>query len=267
MNLKDIVKTRNIIKINPDETLASALAQLSSSHDAAFVFNESGSYMGVINPYYCLIKNSYPGNAKVEHCIFHAPRIKSNFPISKVVQLLIESKVHYLPILNDDNTFIGITSARHLLSQYRDSDLFNQTIGDYLKLKGSKPLITIIDTDVISNAIHIFKTQKISKLVVISSSMKLRGILTYYDLISFLIAPKRKGRSGDREGNKPSFQKQHVKNFVKSYVLTLTPSNTLKEAVELIKISKVRLKSIENVFEEIKKVIDIEEEREGEREN
>ncbi|MEK7070994.1 MAG: CBS domain-containing protein, partial [Patescibacteria group bacterium] len=77
-------------------------------------------------------------------------------------------------------------------------------------------------------------TQKISKLVVISSSMKLRGILTYYDLISFLIAPKRKGRSGDREGNKPSFQKQHVKNFVKSYVLTLTPSNTLKEAVELI---------------------------------
>lgn len=39
----------------------------------------------------------------------------------------------------------------------------------------------------------------------------------------------------------------------------------VKEAVELIKVSKERLKSIENEFEEIKKEIDIEEETKEDR--
>ena len=41
--------------------------------------------------------------------------------------------------------------------------------------------------------------------------------------------------------------------------------NKVKEAVGLIKVSKERLKAIENEFEEIKKEIDIEEEEEKER--
>jgi len=233
MKIQDIIKTKDVIKISPDQTLSSALSYLSSSHDAAFVFSEDKKFLGVINPYHCLIKTSYPGNAKVEHCLFHVPRIRTNFPISKVAQLMIESKVHYLPVFDEKDMFLGIISARRLLSVLRKSGIFNIRIGDFLKIK-NHPVITSYENDVVSEAIHIFKTRKISKLVIIGRDMKLKGVLTYYDLIRFLITPKKRLQRGDREGNRVSLFNQHVKNFVKTYVLTLGSENTMKDALDLI---------------------------------
>ncbi len=239
MDYKDIVKTDNIIRISPGTSLSTALAQLSSSHDSAFVFDDSNTLLGVINPYYALIKKSFPGNAKVQHILYHAPKVRNRYSISKVAQLFKESKLHYLPIFNDKDVFMGVASARHLLSLYRNSSLFDIQLDEYLKLK-NQPVLTIFDTDLVSSAITIFKKKRISKLVVVDKMMKLKGVITYYDLISNLMEPKRKGHKGDRKaGEKMSFSFQQVKNFMKTLVLTLEPKNTLREALHLILDKKI----------------------------
>ena len=46
MNLLDAVKTKNIIKISLDDSLSSALSHLSSSHDAAFIFDDKKKFVG-----------------------------------------------------------------------------------------------------------------------------------------------------------------------------------------------------------------------------
>ena len=125
IHLKDIIKTDRIIKLSSDETLLHAVSQMKTSHDAAFVFDENDKFLGVVNPYYSLIKSSYPGNSKVIHCLFHPPKLHIDLPISKVAGLFIESKIHYLPIFNDRDIFLGIISARHLLSYYVSSLIFN----------------------------------------------------------------------------------------------------------------------------------------------
>jgi CBS domain-containing protein len=234
MRVINFLKTKNIIKISPNETLSQGLVHLNSSHDAGFVFDEEGKkFLGVINPYHCLINNSYPGNAKIEHCLFHPPRVRVNFPIAKVAQLMIESKVHYLPVFDEQDKFSGIVSARNILSHLSDSSLFNTRISEFLKTK-NQTLLSVLEDDLISHAINLFKTHKVSKLVVINRDMKLKGILTYYDLIQFLVTPKRKTHRGDREGVKISFTYHKVKNLAKTYVLSLTTRDTLKDALKLI---------------------------------
>lgn len=233
MELRDFVKTKNIIKLAPGRTLSQALSVLKSSHDAAFIFGEKDKYLGVINPYYSIIKTSLPGNAKVEHCLFHAPRVRQNFPVSKVAKLMIESKLHYLPIFDQNDKFTGITSARRLLNIFKDLPIFDQGIEDFIRRK-NKPLLTVYDTDSVAVAVHLFKRSRVSKLIVINKNMKLYGILTYYDLINFLVTPRKKGHRGDKEGNRSSFEYQQVKNFAKTYVLTLSPQDNVKEALDLI---------------------------------
>ena len=234
MHSKDLIKLKNVIKISPDTTLSKALSFLSSSHDAAFVFAQDKKYMGVINPYYCFIRSSHPGNSKVEKCLFHPPKIKMSFSIAKIAQLMIESKIHYLPVVDDKNDFIGIVSARHILMLMRDSHLFNLKINDYLKLK-KNPVYTIFEDDLVTEAIKSFKNHKISKLVVINKNMRLRGILAHYDLINYLITPREKKHRGDREGARTmSFKHNKVINFTKTYVLTLNEDQTLKDAISLI---------------------------------
>ena len=235
VKLSDILKTDAIIKVSPQENLASALSKLTTSHDAAFVFaNEE--FKGIVNPYYDLIKSSFPGNAKVEHCLYHPPRIKKDYSISKVVELLIDSKIHYLPVFDDANGFIGIISARRILTRNQYSDVFKVSIEEVLRRK-NRPLITVMDEDVLAKAVGIFKDTKISKLIVVDRNFKVKGILSHYDIISYLISPKNSPHRGGRISH--NFHQLKVKNFAKSYVLTLTKDHLLSEALNLILTKKI----------------------------
>ena len=234
MRLTNLVKVKNIIRISPDITLSKALSNLSSSHDAAFVFNADEKYIGIINPYYCLIKSSHPGNSKVEHCLYHPPRIKQDFSVAKIAQYMIDSKIHYLPVLGDKNEFLGIVSARHILSLLQDSKLFDLKIKEYLKLK-KNPLVTIYEDDLVTEAMRSFKNHKVSKLIVINKNMKLRGIIAQYDLINYLVSPRQKKHKGDRKGvRNESFKHSRINNFTQNYVLTLSAEKLLKDALDMI---------------------------------
>lgn len=238
LNLKDIIKTDRIIKISPDETLSQAVSQMRTSHDAAFVFDEDNKFIGVVNPYYALIKSSYPGNSKVKHCLYHPPKLHVDFSIPKVAELFTESKIHYLPIFDDQDKFLGIISARHLLSYFINSSLFNIPIGEILQRK-TKPLITIYEDDTVNSAIEIFRRTKTSKLIILNKDLKLRGVLSYYDLISYLVSPKESPHKGQREGNHISFHHLKIKNFAKTYTLTLTAKDQVAKALELIISKKI----------------------------
>ena len=230
MSIQDILRTDGIIRIDSKENLSSALSKLSTSHDAAFLFGDDGKYLGVVNPYYCLIKSSYPGNAKAEHCVHPAPKVYINYSLTKVADLFMRSKVHYLPVFDEEDRFLGIVSARLLLSKLQAMPIFKITIKEFLKQKKQK-LVIIDENESINTAINIFKSTKFSKLIVINGGKKLKGILSYYDLIDYLISPKT--------SEKISLYHHKVKNFAKTFVLTLTPNNLLSDAIDLILEKKI----------------------------
>ncbi len=233
MSLQDIIKTDNIIRISPHDNLSSALSKLKTSHDSAFLFDEHNKLLGLINPYYCLIKSSYPGNAKVEHCLYHPPKIYIDYSLAKTADLFIQSKIHYLPVFDREEQFKGIISARHLLSKFKSLPMFKITIKEILKRKNST-LSVIFEDDIVGRAVNLFKLTKHSKLVVVNKDGKLKGILSYYDLISYLVSPKKTEKRGEREGSKINFYHHRVRNFAKSYVLTLSPEDALDKAIHLI---------------------------------
>jgi CBS domain-containing protein len=52
-----------------------------------------------------------------------------------VAQLMIESKVHYLPVFDEQEKFSGIISARRMLSVLKGSPAFKVKIKDVLSAK------------------------------------------------------------------------------------------------------------------------------------
>ncbi|MDO9027491.1 MAG: CBS domain-containing protein [Candidatus Roizmanbacteria bacterium] len=239
MRLLNILKENNIIKVSPEDHLSKVLSKLSTSHDAAFVFNKENKYMGIISPYFTMIKSSFPGNTKVEHCLTHTAKIYLNYPLSKVCELFIQSKIHYLPVFDPQSEkFLGIISARRVLSYFKDQPIFKVKVEEIIR-KRWQGLITVYEDDMISQAIHLFKTKKISKLVVINQERKLKGVLSYYDLIRLMISPKYSNNRGERIGDKISFYNYRVKNFAKSYVLTLSKEKLLIEVINLIVSKKI----------------------------
>jgi len=237
MKANKILQTEGIIITSPHETLSSALSKLSSSHDAAFVFDDKKKYLGLVNPYHSVIRTSSPSNAKVEHCLFHAPHVVENFPSGKVAELMIESKVHYLPVFSEQQIFLGVVSARKLLEAYEPTPIFTVQINEMMRMK-KRQLITVREDETIGHALHIFKQTKVSKLVVVNKEGRLKGILSYYDLISFLISPKKKERGISGE-DKANLQTKRVSAFLKSLVLTLNPNDYARDALHLILEKKI----------------------------
>lgn len=237
MKLSELIKTDNIINISPEDTLSHALGSLASSHDSAFVTDKDGKLLGVVNPYYALIKNSHPANAKVSHCMTMPPKLTQQSNIPTAIRLMSESKIHYLPVVDDDNKLIGIVSARRLLSRLADSPRLKVSLSSILK--GKRSFVSIDENETIAKAIHLFKDSKISKLVVTNGDGKLKGVLAYYDLISYLTVPKQRVSEGDKKGQKAPFLNYKVRNFMKSLVLTLEPSATVADAVTLILDKKI----------------------------
>lgn len=233
MSLQDIVTNQNIITISPHESLSSALSKLSTSHDAAFLFDKEKKLQGLVNPYHCLIRSSYPGNARVEACLYHPPKVYMDFSIEKTADLFIQSKVHYLPVFDRKEQFMGVISTRGLLGQFRNLPIFNVKIKELLKHKDNQ-LSFVFEDDSVGKALNLFKMTKHSKLIVVNRDKKLKGILSYYDLISYLVTPKTTEKRGDREGTKINFYHHKVKNYAKTYVLTLSAEHTLQEVIGLI---------------------------------
>lgn len=233
MRLLNLLKENNIIKVSPEEHLSKVLSRLSTSHDAGFVFDEKDKFLGVISPYYSVIKSSHPGNTKVIHCLTHPPKIYINYPLAKVCELFIQSKIHYLPVFDREEKFLGIISVRRVLAHFAKLPVFKSKIEEIIKRRWRR-LETIIQDASINEALHLFKEKKFSKLVVVDRDKKLRGILSYYDVANFIVGPKNKEGRGDRIGTKGSFYNLHIKTFAKSYVMTMSKDRLITDVIDFI---------------------------------
>lgn len=229
MSVKKILKTKGIIKIQSDDSHASALMKLSSSHDAAFVF-ENDQFKGLINPYHSLIKKSFPSNVKLKNSMVHPPKVTMQTSLDKIMHFMNQSKIHYLPVF-EGKDFKGIVTARRMLSHIQSDEKLKITIGAYLQ---ERKIHTLKSTDFLSKALGHFRDNKVSKLVVVDDKGLLSGVLAYYDIIKHLAEPRDRQNILSRKGEKNPLLQKPIRTFFKQDVLVLSKNHTLADAVKLI---------------------------------
>src|SRR3989344_3646957 len=226
MTVGDIYKTSDIIKVYAGDSLSSALSKLTSSHDTAFVF-EGNTLIGAISPYFAAIKTKYPPQTKVENALVHPPKLELTDEITKAAQLMMEAKMHYLPVF-DKEVFLGIVGARSILSAFKGSPVFRVKVGE------NKGLVTVTERDTLSYALHLFKDRNISKLLVLTPDLKLNGILSQFDVLALLSTPIEGQSLGSFSGEKVPQHNSVVADFYKTNVLTLGSDDTYETALQLI---------------------------------
>lgn len=204
LTAKDLAKTEGVLTANPDDSLASALAKMHSSHDAVFV-SQGERLLGIVSAYQTLFRGHKPAGTKVKNCLFLAPKLKPETRVEQIARLMLEAKLYFLPVVTNTGKWLGIVSYRRLLRLNQNLDL---------KAK-SRPLITASDSLTVGQARGEMKKSGVSRLVVVNPNGRLIGILTRYDLNRALKNP---------------LMSRPVKPFIQRNVVTAgrhTPANQL----------------------------------------
>ena len=212
---QDILKTNAIIKGSTNDTLKQALATLTRSHDAMFVFDDKNKFVGIISPYYVIFKSKYPPETKLINCLYKPPKITLSTSIWDIAKLMVESKVYYLPVITN-GTFLGIVTANRIL----------KTIAELkpkqpIQIKTSGLLITIKHSATLSDAYQLMRDKQISRLPVVNQTERLIGIVTRFDIQEAFAKPKKKPRFLSRSGNKVAELNQPLDKYYKKLVVTL----------------------------------------------
>jgi len=233
MKLKaaDILKTDNVISLSPNSKLAEASSKFKSSHDAVMVV-DGKQFVGVVNPYHALMRRAFPPTTKLANCLFSPPKLHLDTPLEEIARLMLESKVHYLPILDEANQLLGIATARRVLRRLKDTEQFRETAGDLVN--GKRYLQTINLNSVFEEVLRFFQITKLSKVVIVNEENNLQGIISVFDILPIFSEPKERMGFFDKGEQVGALKKYTIKHFLKTSTVNVTSGVNLKEVIELI---------------------------------
>lgn len=101
--------------------------------------------------------------------------VKANQTLQDAEDLMSEYKISGVPVIDDENTLIGILTNRDM----RFTKDFSKTVSQKMT---SMPLITGVEGTTLEEAADVMHQNKIEKLPIVDSDNKLKGLITIKDI-------------------------------------------------------------------------------------
>lgn len=171
------VKTQLTKNISLNIPLVSAAMDTVTEHRAAIMMARLGG-LGIIHKNMDIesqvreikrVKKSESG------IIIDPVSIKAKATLREALEIMSEYRISGVPVVEDDNTLIGILTNRDL----RFENDYTKKVED---LMTKMPLITVKKGTTLDDAEAIFRTNKVEKLPVVDADNKLEGLITIKDL-------------------------------------------------------------------------------------
>ena len=171
------VKTQLTKNISLNIPLVSAAMDTVTEHRAAIMMARLGG-LGIIHKNMDIesqvreikrVKKSESG------IIIDPVSIKAKATLKEALEIMSEYRISGVPVVEDDNTLIGILTNRDL----RFENDYTKRVED---LMTKMPLITVKKGTTLDDAEAIFRTNKVEKLPVVDADNKLEGLITIKDL-------------------------------------------------------------------------------------
>jgi CBS-domain-containing membrane protein len=97
-----------------------------------FLFLTKKEFCGVVSPYYLFRDRSLTTKSKLKSAAMMPPKLGLHTSLSDAAQAMLESKIHYLPVFNEDNQFTGIVTIGRLFRYVMNKHLLNHKGRNYL---------------------------------------------------------------------------------------------------------------------------------------
>lgn len=223
---KDVLSKNGFKKADIDSTIAQAVSQLDSTHEAVFIF-ENNDFQGVISLFHPFLGRKFSPEAKVSTCLYGPPRVRPETSLVQVAHLMIESRLYQLPVV-DNKGFQGIVTAKNVLLWVCELPDCGQPLVNLVKVR--QPVF--VDKKMsLAKALHLMIDENTNRLL-IGEKEDLQGILTLYDLRQYYTEPQERSSAVlSRQPIKREFASRPVEKYYRQQVITIDSKQPLKRAI------------------------------------
>ncbi len=227
-----------VTKEHPDATLGSALSKVDSSHQAVFVYDDNGKFLGLASPYRALYTSYHPYTAKVSTILLRPPAITPDAPVYEVAEHMVSVKIYQLPVFGVDGEPIGVINGKDILQHIAQSPELLESIVGNVTL--SSPITAPISAKV-NDIYQLQKEKGVSRVLLVEDNGSLAGMVSRSDLMQAFIKPTEKRRfppegafSGfhSRAGEKKYREDHPARSYAGGLVDTLPATTPRSEIVE-----------------------------------
>jgi predicted transcriptional regulator len=183
-----------IVKSNEKETLGRVLSFVSSSHSAVFIYNDNEEFQGLVSPYKTIYYHNYPYETPASSIIIRPPKIRETAKFYEVAKHMIATKIYVLPVFSMEDELIKVIHGKEMmLESIKDPNLLT-FIKNNVRLHNP---ITIPANSMVNDVFNTLKEKNYSRLILVSDSGAIEGIVTRNDLMQAVISPTSKMRTSN----------------------------------------------------------------------
>jgi len=233
MQVKDIM-SKKIISCDENEPISKALSEMRKNRIHQLFVVKGNEIKGVVTLNDIVRREFDVSTTKISNILKSTPTIKSTASIEDAAELLIESNMRALPVI--DRGFIGVIS---------ESDIIKNIDIDFRVEELAKPCFCVNESDNIGKIKHIIVQKNISRVPVLRNE-KLIGVVGTNELAN--IVEQGKGLDEARGWglkNKPYKEKLNIDSTLASTIMK--DATFLKSPVKAKKVID-SLKRSEEVF-------------------
>ena len=233
--VKDVFSTK-FKTISKDDTLSAGLSSLKEEMaEVLVVLNSKGKYAGEI-AHRWIVRSRYDPDTKVETLMRSAPTVTPEVSLSEAARLMITSGINQLPVFSEEK-LVGIVTDRAVIEGAVAGEWGNTKVEDVMT---KKPFLVEEDESV-GAILSLFRDQGISHAPIVKEG-RLVGIVSVKDIITSIFQPRQRQTVGEIAGEKGQVLSIPAKEIMTAPVVTVSPENSLKDAVE--KMRKFKISSL-----------------------
>ncbi len=213
--------------LNGSEPLSKALTLLMDEGTAVFIVNND-EYEGLITDRNLNLNLSDPSKTKCINCIERSPVLYTESSVLEILDSFLLGKFKALPVIDPkSNKIEGSITRIELLEKLLDENIFSS---EQVSMLAQSPVYLVDVSSKIGDAKRIMKEKNVHKVLVADKGIA-RGILSTYDLSTFMLSPKKRDRAMIiSQVKKPD--EQPVCEFLREKIVSIDYSAQLSDAIK-----------------------------------
>lgn len=195
------------------------------------VVTDNGSYFGVVDLSSLIRFSGDAEKTRVESVSVRAPVVSKNSSVKDVIELFLESRAKFLPVIEEDRV-VGVVGREKVLDFLKGLEVVSgKKVSEFMTFSP----VTILENKTVAEARVLMHSKKVSRLLVVDARNRLQGLISDYDIATRVSSFQRKPFRESKfvQGvEKIDVGKVLVKDIMSENVVTVSEKASLKEAIQ-----------------------------------